>query len=120
MLLCKATEVNVKFYWDLLGRPCDSWPCWYLISTTKISQRAEEGTLSFSGSEKRKWQVATCSHMYFMRGYKVSPGGLPAPLKEEQNSLLMSGGWLGPRVTVAQGGRAPGAPSVHVFRLCTV
>ena len=44
--------------------------------------------------------------------------GLPAPLKEEQNPLLMSGGWLGPRVTVTQWARAPDASGVQ-FRLQT-
>lgn len=51
----------------------------------------------------------SCTH-----DYKASPEGLPAPLKEEQDLRLMSGGWPGPRVTVTQWGRAPGVSSVVI------
>lgn len=58
--------------------------------------------------------MATCSACMTARPHV----GLPAPLKEEQNPLLMSGGWLGPRVTVTQWARAPDACGVQ-FRLHT-
>lgn len=46
-----------------------------------------------------------------MHDYKASPEGLPAPLKEEQDLLLMSGGWLGPRFTQYQWARAQAPPT---------
>lgn len=42
------------------------------------------------------------AHMSCMHRYKALPEGLPAPLKEKKDPLLVSEGWQGPRVIVTQ------------------